>query len=124
MRDDPPPWVHRPSCLAPNSIRRRNSRCGAAGRGAWSGAAQVGTTTDILTGTVTDPLGHPIEGADIEAMSMETEITRHTHTNDKGRYTIVFPNGGGQYRITIRFIGMAPSVTTVRAPSRRGSVGG
>ncbi len=78
-----------------------------------SGAAQVGTTTDILTGTVTDPLGHPIEGADIEAMSMETEITRHTHTNDKGRYTIVFPDGGGQYRVTIRFIGMAPSVVAV-----------
>ncbi|MGH7647397.1 MAG: carboxypeptidase regulatory-like domain-containing protein [Gemmatimonadaceae bacterium] len=78
-----------------------------------SSAAQVGTTTDILTGTVTDPAGHPIEGADIEAMSLETEISRHAHTNDKGRYTIVFPDGGGQYRLTVRFIGMAPSVQPV-----------
>ena len=78
-----------------------------------SAAAQVGTTTDILTGMVTDPLGHPIEGADVEAMSLETEISRHAHTNDKGRYTIVFPDGGGQYRVTVRFIGMAPSVVSV-----------
>lgn len=76
-------------------------------------AAQVGTTTDILTGTVTDPTGHPIEGADIVATSLETEISRHTLTNDKGRYTIVFPDGGGQYRVTVRFIGMAPSVVQV-----------
>src|SRR5690348_17860481 len=76
-------------------------------------AAQVGTTTDILTGTITDPTGHPIEGADIEAVSLETEISRHTHTNEKGRYTIVFPDGGGQYRVTVRFIGMAPSVAQV-----------
>ncbi|HEV2180926.1 MAG TPA: hypothetical protein VGR59_11445, partial [Gemmatimonadaceae bacterium] len=41
---------------------------------ATGAAAQVGTTTDILTGTVTDPTGHPIEGADVEAMSLETEI--------------------------------------------------
>src|SRR5690348_17517327 len=46
-------------------------------------------------------------------MSLETEITRHTHTNDKGRYTIVFPDGGGQYRVSVRFIGMAPSVVQV-----------
>ena len=80
---------------------------------ATGAAAQVGTTTDILTGTVTDPTGHPIEGADVEAMSLETEISRHTHTNEKGRYTIVFPDGGGQYRVTVRFIGMAPSVAQV-----------
>ncbi len=78
-----------------------------------SAPAQVGTTTDILTGTVTDPLGHPIEDADVEAMSLETEISRHAHTNDKGRYTIVFPDGGGQYRVTVRSIGMAPSVASV-----------
>ena len=76
-------------------------------------AAQVGTTTDILTGSVTDPTGHPIEGADIEATSLETEISRRTHTNEKGRYTIVFPDGAGQYRVTARFIGMAPSVVQV-----------
>ena len=76
-------------------------------------AAQVGTSTDILTGTVTDPTGQPIDGADVEVMSLETEIARHTHTNEKGRYTIVFPDGGGQYRVTVRFIGMAPSVVQV-----------
>ncbi|HKB54289.1 MAG TPA: carboxypeptidase-like regulatory domain-containing protein, partial [Ramlibacter sp.] len=77
------------------------------------GAAQVGTTTDILTGAVTDPAGNPLEGADVEAMSLETEISRHARTNEKGRYTIVFPDGGGQYRVTVRFIGMAPVQVTV-----------
>jgi len=81
--------------------------------GPEAAASQVGSTTDILTGTVTDGFGHPIEGADVEAMSLETEISRHAHTNDKGRYTIVFPDGGGQYRLTVRFIGMAPAVVSV-----------
>lgn len=71
-------------------------------------SAQVGTTTDILTGTVTGPDGHPLADAQIEVTSIETDITRRTRTNDHGRYTVVFPDGGGQYRLVVRFLGMAP----------------
>lgn len=70
--------------------------------------AQVGSSTDILTGVVRGPDGQPLEGATVEAMSLETQITRRAQTGASGRYTIVFPDGGGQYRLTVRIVGMAP----------------
>ncbi|MBK5189426.1 MAG: carboxypeptidase regulatory-like domain-containing protein, partial [Gemmatimonadaceae bacterium] len=70
--------------------------------------AQVGSTTDILTGIVTGPDSRPLAGATIEATAIDGQITRHAQTGNNGRYTILFPDGGGQYRVTVRFIGMAP----------------
>lgn len=75
--------------------------------------AQVGSTTDILTGVVTNPAGQPIEGATVDAKSVETEVTRRARTNAQGRYTILFPDGGGQYQLTVRFLGMAPSTVNI-----------
>ncbi len=78
--------------------------------GALSSAAhaQIGGTTDILTGLVVGPDSQPMADVIIEALSLETQITRTTTTDARGRYTLLFPDGGGQYRITARFIGMAP----------------
>jgi len=77
---------------------------------AWVGPvdAQVGTTTDILIGTVTGPDWQPLSGATVEAISLETQVSRHRTTDARGRFTIVFPDGGGQYQLVVRFIGMAP----------------
>ncbi|HEU4641826.1 MAG TPA: carboxypeptidase regulatory-like domain-containing protein [Gemmatimonadaceae bacterium] len=75
--------------------------------------AQVGSSTDILTGTVADSTGRPLEGATVEATSVDTRITRHTTTGGNGRYTIVFPDGGGQYRVTVRYLGMSPATFVV-----------
>ncbi|MGH7719238.1 MAG: carboxypeptidase regulatory-like domain-containing protein [Gemmatimonadaceae bacterium] len=75
--------------------------------------AQVGGTTDIIIGTVTGPDGQPLAGARVEVTSIETEVTRSKATNDKGQYTILFPDGGGQYRVTVRFLGMAPQTVAV-----------
>src|SRR5512138_945860 len=60
---------------------------------ASSSIAQVGSTTDILTGTVTNTAGAPIPGATVEAKSVETQVTRRARTNADGRYTILFPDG-------------------------------
>ncbi|HEY2896783.1 MAG TPA: carboxypeptidase-like regulatory domain-containing protein, partial [Gemmatimonadaceae bacterium] len=68
----------------------------------------MGSTTDILTGLVTGPDGKPLPGAAVDATALDGQITRHTQTGNNGRYTILFPDGGGQYRVTIRFLGMAP----------------
>jgi hypothetical protein len=77
--------------------------------------AQVGATTDIITGVVTDSAGQPLADASVDALSLETQITRRQLTDQRGRYTIVFPDGGGQYTMTARMIGMAPhSATLVR----------
>ena len=68
-------------------------------------SAQVGSTTDILTGTVTNTAGAPIPGATVEAKSFDTQVTRRARTNAEGRYTILFPDGGGQYQLTVKFLG-------------------
>ena len=75
--------------------------------------AQVGSTTDILTGLVVGPDSQPLPDATVEAVSTETGISRSHTTNDKGRWTIVFPDGGGSYRVTIKRLGMAPITITM-----------
>lgn len=76
--------------------------------------AQVGSTTDIITGRVTGPDSQPVAGARVDVQSVETQVTRTTRTNDRGRYTVLFPDGGGQYRITVTYIGFAPTRLTVQ----------
>src|SRR3989442_274498 len=75
--------------------------------------AQVGTTTDIITGTVTGPDSQPLAGALVQATSLETQVSRQRTTDARGRFTIVFPEGGGQYQLTVRYIGMAPARVTI-----------
>ncbi|HEY0995890.1 MAG TPA: carboxypeptidase-like regulatory domain-containing protein, partial [Gemmatimonadaceae bacterium] len=71
--------------------------------------AQVNGTTDIIVGRVTAPDGRPLAGARVEVTSLETETTRAKTTNDKGEYTVLFPDGGGQYRVRVRMLGMQPA---------------
>lgn len=80
---------------------------------AGSLAAQIGTTTDVLTGLVKDNLGQPVPDAVIEATSLETQVIRTTRTDSRGRYTLLFPDGGGQYRLIIRSIGKTPFMRNI-----------
>src|SRR5688500_19382487 len=75
-------------------------------------SAQVGTTTDLLTGIVRDSAGQPVPDAVVEATSIETQITRTTKTDPRGRYTLLFPDGGGQDRLVVRAIGKTPGMGT------------
>jgi len=70
--------------------------------------AQVGSTTDILMGRISGLDSQAVAGARVEATSLETGITRTKTTGADGRYTIVFPDGGGSYRLTVRAIGLEP----------------
>src|SRR3989475_1202798 len=72
-----------------------------------AGAAQVGTTTDIITGTVTGPDNQPLPGAVVQATSLETQVSRQRTTDARGRFTILFPDGGGQYQLVVRYLGLA-----------------
>jgi hypothetical protein len=76
--------------------------------------AQIGATTDIITGTVKAENGSPIRDATVEVTSMESNVTRRARTNAAGRYTILFPDGGGEYRVVIRAIGLAPATSELR----------
>lgn len=76
-------------------------------------AGQIGANTDIITGTVTGEDGQPLADATVEAVAAETQISRQRTTDSHGRFTIVFPDGGGQYQILVRYIGMAPARISV-----------
>jgi hypothetical protein len=76
--------------------------------------AQIGATTDIITGTVRAENGPPIRDASVEVTSLESNVTRRARTNAQGRYTVLFPDGGGEYRVTIRAIGLAPATSEIR----------
>ncbi len=78
------------------------------------GFGQVGSTTDILMGRVSGLDSQAVAAAQVEATSVETGITRTKTTGADGRYTIVFPDGGGAYRLTVRAIGMAPLARNIQ----------
>jgi hypothetical protein len=71
-----------------------------------TGHAQV----DVLTGRVTGPDGMPLAGAQVEALSVATELTRTSVTDGAGRYLILFPDGGGLFVLRFSFIGMADTL--------------
>src|SRR5579872_2687440 len=77
---------------------------------------QVGSTTDIVTGKIVGPppSHQPIVGATVVVTSVDTHISRTRQTNNDGRYTVVFPDGGGQYRIEIRAIGYTPTSAVIQ----------
>jgi len=77
-------------------------------------AAQVGQGTDIITGVITSDDGTPIPDATIEAFSLETQVTRRARTDARGRFTILFTDGGGQYRMSVRVLGMTPRTQLVQ----------
>ncbi|MEO6446109.1 MAG: carboxypeptidase regulatory-like domain-containing protein [Gemmatimonadaceae bacterium] len=79
-----------------------------------TGRAQIGNTTDIIIGTVTRAEGNlPLEDAAVEVMSIESNVTRRGRTNAQGKFTVLFPDGGGQYRVTVRALGLSPSIVNV-----------
>ncbi len=76
--------------------------------------AQIGATTDIITGIVRRAEGNlPLEAAEVAVKSLESTITRRARTNAQGKYTILFPDGGGQYEVTVRALGLAPQTKQI-----------
>jgi len=78
-----------------------------------SAGAQGGSGADIITGRVVGPASQPVARARVEATSIETGVTRSRATDAQGRYTIVFLDGGGQYRVTVRSLGLSPQTMLV-----------
>ena len=75
--------------------------------------AQAGSTTDIIVGRVIGSDSIPVAGARVSAVSMQTDLARQATTGRDGRYTIVFPDGGGRYQLSVMRIGYAPSNTDI-----------
>jgi len=79
--------------------------------------AQVGSTTEIIAGRVTGPDSLPIAGARLEVTSVASGVKRLTTTRNDGRYTLLFRDGGSQFRITVTALGMRPATFAL---NRRG----
>ncbi len=82
---------------------------------AMIGAAPIAAqgNVDYIIGTILDASGKPVAGAGVEALSLELQVTKRTTTNDKGKFSLVFNEGGGQYRVTVRAIGKLPLIQNV-----------
>ncbi|MDE3129081.1 MAG: carboxypeptidase regulatory-like domain-containing protein [Gemmatimonadota bacterium] len=76
--------------------------------------AQAGSTTDIIVGRVTATGAAPVARARVTAVSVQTGLHHQTITGADGRFTIVFPDGGGEYRLTVLRIGYTPAQVALR----------
>ena len=63
---------------------------------------------DVIRGLVTGPDSIPIAGARVTATSISGYVNRTARTDTKGRFTITFPGGEGDYFVTITSLGFAP----------------
>lgn len=64
-------------------------------------------TTDIIRGRVIGPDSQPVIGATVTATSISGNISRNTRTDNKGNYSISFPNGDGDYIVSFAAMGYA-----------------
>ena len=71
--------------------------------------AQVTLTSGTILGTMKDPTGAVIVGAEVTAENLETGFRRSATTNDSGNYTILqLPVGS--YRVSAKFTGFKTAV--------------
>lgn len=94
-------------------LRRVMSALGVLALCAGAASAQVGTTTDLVVGQIVGPDTLPLRGAHVAVTSLESGITRTVTSDDKGHYSVVFPDGGGRYVVTVQYLGMFPMRTLV-----------
>jgi hypothetical protein len=70
------------------------------------GAAPIAAQqVDVIRGRITDPAGAPVERARIVATSLTGEVNRTATADANGRFTITFPNGEGDYTVTVSAVG-------------------
>ncbi|MDQ3673015.1 MAG: carboxypeptidase-like regulatory domain-containing protein [Gemmatimonadota bacterium] len=76
-------------------------------------AAQDARPTDVLAGRVTDLGGRPVAEAQIEALSLGSNVVRTQLTDSAGRYRISFSEHAPRYQITARRMGFSPVQRTI-----------
>ena len=62
---------------------------------------------DVIRGLITGPDSIPIAGARVTATSLSGNVNRNARTDTRGRFTITFPGGDGDYFITVTALGFA-----------------
>ena len=62
-------------------------------------------SVDVIRGRVTGPDSAAIEGARVTVTSIGGNVQRSARTDRNGRFTVTFPNGEGDYMVSIAAIG-------------------
>ncbi|HYD52736.1 MAG TPA: TonB-dependent receptor [Gemmatimonadaceae bacterium] len=70
--------------------------------------AAQGVTTGAIGGTVTDPQGQPVEGAQVQVINRSTGFSSGSLTRSNGSYLVQGLEVGSAYTVRIRRIGFEP----------------
>ncbi|MDF1502541.1 TonB-dependent receptor [Roseisolibacter sp. H3M3-2] len=81
--------------------------CAVAASVAVAPAALRAQQVDVIRGRITGPDSASVEGAVVQATSISGNVTRSARTDRQGRFTITFPNGDGDYMVTVAAVGYA-----------------
>jgi hypothetical protein len=98
----------------PGASISRIALCLALWLGSASGASAQRSDIDILRGRVVGADSTPIAGANVRITSMRSQAVRQIRTDDRGRFQMVFQNGGGDFLVAITAIGLAPFEDRIR----------
>ncbi|HUQ20183.1 MAG TPA: TonB-dependent receptor [Gemmatimonadaceae bacterium] len=61
--------------------------------------------TDVIRGQVSGPDSAGLEGVTVTATSISGNVSRTAKTDSRGRYTITFPGGDGDYMVSFALLG-------------------
>src|SRR5512140_1465115 len=64
-------------------------------------------SVDVIRGKIVGEDSVPIAGARVQATSLSGNVTRKALTDNSGRFTITFPNGDGDYMVTVQAMGFS-----------------
>ncbi|MBL0938967.1 MAG: carboxypeptidase regulatory-like domain-containing protein [Gemmatimonadaceae bacterium] len=64
-------------------------------------------TVDVIRGRITGATNEPLEGVSILVTSISGNVNRPARTDRQGRFTVTFPNGDGDYMVTVTAVGYA-----------------
>ncbi len=73
-----------------------------------------GSDIDILRGRIVASDSTPIVNANVRVTSMMSQAVRQVRTDDRGRFQLVFQNGGGDFIVAVTSIGVAPVEVRIR----------
>ena len=73
-----------------------------------SNAGAQGITTGAIGGTVTDPQGNPLQGAQVQVVNTNTGFRTGGLTRENGLFLVQGLEVGGPYTVTVRRIGFQP----------------
>ncbi len=62
---------------------------------------------DVIRGRITGETNEPLENVSILVTSLSGNVNRTARTDRAGRFTITFPNGDGDYMVTVAAVGYA-----------------